>query len=107
MQRRLYRQLSRDRSSALGPLGVSCARKVRVLIIVCADLAKVALRLCSDATNWSVDDVKKWLTNLGMEAYVPQFVENAISGEILLEMGTEDLDYMKITALGHRKVRGG
>jgi hypothetical protein len=32
-------------------------------------------------------------------------VENAISGEILLEMGVEDLDYMKITALGHRKVR--
>lgn len=26
------------------------------------------------------------------------------AGEVLLEVGTEDLDYMKITVLGHRKV---
>ena len=53
-----------------------------------------------------MDDVKKWLTNMGLDAYLPQFTENAISGEVLLELGTEDLDYMKITALGHRKVIG-
>lgn len=52
-----------------------------------------------------MDDVKRWLSNLGLDAYAPQFTENAISGEVLLELGTEDLDYMKITALGHRKVR--
>ncbi len=81
----------------------------------------------AEAPTWSVQDVTKWLTNLGLESYVPQFSEHAISGdvwlltcveepraergfigvgtgEVLLELTAEDLDFMKVSILGHRKV---
>ena len=32
------------------------------------------------------------------------FAANAITGELLLELSADDLDYMNITALGHRKL---
>ena len=36
--------------------------------------------------------------------YVSQFEENEINGPILLEISLEDLDYMGVKILGHRKV---
>ncbi len=60
--------------------------------------------LAFSAANWSVADVCSWLQSLGLSQYVEVFKSNEISGGILLEVGEEDLDYMSITALGHRKV---
>lgn len=68
-------------------------------------------------------DVGFWLSAIGLGDYCKAFLQNQITGmawlcatalwrhwtracagEVLLEMGPDDLDYMKITALGHRKV---
>lgn len=39
-----------------------------------------------------------------MDQYIEKFAENEINGTILLDITLEDLDYMGITVLGHRKV---
>lgn len=36
--------------------------------------------------------------------YVDVFTANQISGPVLLDISLEDLDYMEVKALGHRKV---
>ncbi len=54
--------------------------------------------------SWSVADVGEWLSFILMEQYVAIFAANEISGPILLDVTLEDLDYMNITVLGHRKV---
>ena len=48
--------------------------------------------------------VGQWLTSIGLPQYKTVFHENAIDGAVLVEMGTEDLDYLNIKALGHRKM---
>ena len=44
--------------------------------------------------------VGQWLTSIGLPQYKKKFKENAIDGAVLIEMGTEDLDYLDIKALG-------
>lgn len=41
---------------------------------------------------------------LQLQQYVSAFAQNAISGSVLVDITAEDLDYMDIKALGHRKV---
>jgi len=53
--------------------------------------------------SWSVDQVGQWLETLGLQQYTPVFEQNEIKGDVLLELSLEDLDYMSIVALGHRK----
>ena len=55
-------------------------------------------------TVWSCDEVRKWLASIGLDQYSSVFYENQINGEVLLDISLEDLDYMSITALGHRKL---
>ena len=40
---------------------------------------------------------------LKLERYIDSFVQNEISGSVLLDVGQDDSDYMSITVLGHRK----
>ncbi len=54
--------------------------------------------------SWTVQDVKQWLQSVQLIQYVSQFEENEINGPILLEISLEDLDYMGVKILGHRKV---
>jgi len=54
--------------------------------------------------EWSIDGVSKWLDIIGLAAYSDKFRENAVDGEVLLELGKDDLDYMEIKPLGHRKM---
>lgn len=54
--------------------------------------------------SWSVSDVGDWLQSMMLSQYVPIFATNQISGPVLLDISLEDLDYMEIKALGHRKV---
>ena len=54
--------------------------------------------------SWGVYEVGTWLESLGFGQYVQVFKENEITGSVLLDISQEDLDYMNIKALGHRKV---
>jgi len=52
-------------------------------------------------TECTVDDVKSILTYLNMGKYIPQFVDNGISGHVLQEAsGTDDLKECGITMPG-------
>ena len=57
-----------------------------------------------DVNNWTVSDVGDWLSFVMMDQYAEKFAENEINGMILLDITLDDLDYMGITVLGHRKV---
>ena len=50
-----------------------------------------------------MQEVSQWLHAVGLSQYVSSFAQNEIAGAILLDITLEDLDYMGITALGHRK----
>jgi hypothetical protein len=56
--------------------------------------------------TWSALEVCGWLEKLdsSLNPYVPVFVGNEITGKVLLELSLDDLDYMEIKALGHRKI---
>ena len=45
-----------------------------------------------------------WLRAIGVGRYESIFEANEITGSVLLDVGLDDLDYMKIEVLGHRKV---
>jgi hypothetical protein len=51
-----------------------------------------------------VADVSEWLRTVSLPQYVSSFAQNEISGGILLDVTLEDLDYMQITVLAHRKI---
>ena len=55
------------------------------------------------ASAWGVSDVCQWLEACGLGTYAPQFSKHAVEGGALLELCASDLDYLGITALGHRK----
>eukprot|EP01032_Pedospumella_encystans_P021486 gene21486-24372_t len=57
-----------------------------------------------DVSEWAVPDVSAWLTELQLQQYVSAFAQNAIVGSVLVDITAEDLDYMEIKALGHRKI---
>ncbi|CAM9456436.1 unnamed protein product [Choristocarpus tenellus] len=57
-----------------------------------------------DVSLWGVGDTIKWLESLELGQYREIFQKNEISGPILLEVGMDDLDYMSINILAHRKV---
>ncbi len=56
------------------------------------------------ADTWSTPDVGKWLQSLGLGRYVETFDQNEISGAILVDMTAEDLDYLDVKVLAHRKL---
>lgn len=47
--------------------------------------------MTSNANNWTVDDVSRWLRNIGYERYVTFFAQNNISGDVLLSLNNEHL----------------
>ena len=54
--------------------------------------------------TWSIADVGEWLQSIRLDAYVASFAVNEISGQVLLDISLDDLDYMDVTILGHRKL---
>jgi hypothetical protein len=44
------------------------------------------------------------LESKGLGQYVETFQSNQIAGAVLCDLSLEDMDYMGITALGHRKL---
>eukprot|EP01038_Epipyxis_sp_PR26KG_P010028 gene10028-13484_t len=57
-----------------------------------------------DATYWTISDVSDWLRAISLDQYSSIFSQNEINGLILLDITLDDLDYMGITILGHRKL---
>jgi hypothetical protein len=55
------------------------------------------------ADSWTMADVGEWLAAKNMGQYAPNFQQNEINGSVLMDISLEDLDYMGITILGHRK----
>lgn len=56
-----------------------------------------------EVSRWCVGDTLEWLESLGLGKHKAVFQQNEISGPILLEVGLDDLDYMKLFVLAHRK----
>lgn len=54
--------------------------------------------------DWNIAQVSLWLSKtLGLTEYCKKFEKNQIDGSLLLELSDQDMDYMKIDILGHRK----
>ena len=61
-------------------------------------------KVTKQVESWNLDEVGGWLESLGFGQYVQVFKTNDITGSILLDLSLEDLDYMEIKILGHRKI---
>ncbi|WFD19122.1 hypothetical protein MCAP1_001344 [Malassezia caprae] len=55
-----------------------------------------------DVRQWTTTGVGEWLRKLGLEQYVPSFVENDIDGEALIVMDEASLRDLGLAPLGHR-----
>eukprot|EP00937_MAST-01D_sp_MAST-1D-sp2_P005970 g5970.t1 len=56
-----------------------------------------------DAPGWDVARVGQWLSSIGLSQHAQTFATNEIDGAVLLELGLDDLDYMNVKTLAHRK----
>ena len=63
-----------------------------------------ALSISKPVGSWDIADTATWLNKIGLGQYASVFEQNEISGPILLEVGLDDLDYMSIRVLAHRKL---
>ncbi|KAG0212922.1 polar growth protein [Mortierella sp. GBA30] len=59
-------------------------------------------QLSGHPSTWSIDQVAHWLRLCGFGGVVPSFVENEISGAILLELNLNNLKELDITSFGKR-----
>ena len=53
--------------------------------------------------EWEVEEVCGWLEEIGLGEYRPQFRENEILGEHLLELTKDELAELGIKKIGHKK----
>lgn len=56
------------------------------------------------AHKWTAKHVSLWLETIHLPQYKATFRRNHIDGPVLLELSVDDLDYMEVKALAHRKV---
>lgn len=57
-----------------------------------------------DIASWTSTDVSAWLHEISLPQYAPLFLENHITGELLLELTNDDLAKdLQIPSFGHRK----
>lgn len=57
----------------------------------------------AEVAQWTTLDVGDWLSSLQLNQYVDSFAQNEIDGKTLVDLTLEDLDYLNVTALAHRK----
>lgn len=57
----------------------------------------------SIASNWSTEQVSRWLQEIGMSEYAPAFLSNDISGDVLLHLHESDLLELGVYKLGHKR----
>lgn len=51
----------------------------------------------------TVNDVGEWLKKIGMSQYVDKFAEEEVDGQLLVELGKEDLPYLGVVEPFHQK----
>jgi hypothetical protein len=56
-----------------------------------------------EVSKWKLKEVIGWLDYISLPQYKDVFSKNEIDGPVLLELSLDDLDYMSVTVLGHRK----
>ena len=54
-------------------------------------------------TEWSVEDVCRWLRDIELEQYKDTFVKNQIDGRTLLDINRSDLQAIGVVSIGHQK----
>lgn len=54
--------------------------------------------------SWNEDDVNAWLTSIGMTQYIPNFREQHIYGDVLLDLNPHHLVQLKIVDPSHQAV---
>eukprot|EP00938_MAST-03A_sp_MAST-3A-sp1_P000513 g513.t1 len=64
------------------------------------------VKKCKDKVeSWECEDVLHWLeSTIGLPKYCDVFKSNSIDGRVLLEMGSDDLDFLSIRFPAHRKM---
>ena len=62
------------------------------------------VKKCKDKVeSWECEDVLDWLeSTIGLPKYCDVFQSNSIDGRVLLEMGSDDLDFLNIRFPAHR-----
>ena len=50
-----------------------------------------------------MSDVCQWLVDIGLEEHCPQFQENEILGEHLVDLSKEELTELGMKKIGHKK----
>ena len=58
----------------------------------------------ASAPQWTIEQVGRWLGVLGLERYVAQFAAHEVSGAVLLDVSSSDLDFVGVPVLAHRKL---
>ena len=53
--------------------------------------------------EWEVEEVCQWLEDIGLAEHCPQFQENEILGEHLLELTKDELAELGVKKIGHKK----
>jgi hypothetical protein len=56
------------------------------------------------APTWTIEQVGKWLGVLGLDRYATAFSQHEVSGGVLLDVTGEDLSYLGVSVLAHRKL---
>lgn len=83
----------------------SCGWYTQLFLILCSIFHVYKLVQNSpDVATWAIHDVGEWLRSVNLETYAASFRINEISGQVLLDIGLDDLDYMGVTILAHRKL---
>ncbi|KAF9197116.1 polar growth protein [Haplosporangium sp. Z 11] len=59
-------------------------------------------QLAGHPSSWSIEQVAYWLSWCGFESVAPSFVDNEISGAILLELDLNNLKELNINSFGKR-----
>ena len=62
-----------------------------------SDVGKMA-----SVTSWSVSDVGRWLSALGLDSHREQFATNHIDGSHLPHLGKHELVELGVASMGHR-----
>ena len=53
--------------------------------------------------EWEAEEVCQWLEEIGLGEHCPQFRENEILGEHILELTKEELAELGVKKIGHKK----
>jgi hypothetical protein len=104
----VYTPPIRSRSSTSSSNVSSLAREAEVDLLGAPEVQKTRAHMTAVyheklVAEWEVDEVCEWLEDIGLGEHCPQFRENEILGEHLLELTKEELAELGVKKIGHKK----